>query len=101
MNRSEQYGGEACYLGRNKLFKIKLEEGISDLNVLERDFKKEFKFHSNVRLQVIFERFDRNWDEYYVELCILGPKEKLKASTLATPAETSEEVNNNSKTRHF
>ena len=101
MNRSEQYGGEACYLSRNKLFKIKPEEGISNLNVLERDFKKEFKFHSNVRLQVIFERFDRNWDEYYVELCILGPKEKLKASTLATPAETSEEVNNNSKTRHF
>ena len=90
------------YLGRNKLFKIKPEEGISDLNVLERDFKKEFKFHSNVRLQVTFERFDRDWDEY-VELdtqCILGPKEKLKAvvtSTLATPAETSEEVNNNSK----
>ena len=101
MNRNEQYGGEACcYLGRNKLFKIKPEEGISDLNVLEKDFKKAFKFHSNVRLQVTFERFDRNWDEY-VELCILGPKEKLKASTLATPAETSEEVNNNSKTRHF
>ena len=62
-----------------------------------KEFRKEFKFHSNVSLNVTFQRFDSDWGEY-VDLdedCTLVHKDKLKAVVsplLTTPSTDSCEV---------
>ena len=68
------------YLERNKILKIP-DSTDGDVTFLEREFKKEFKFGSNVNLLVTFQRYDSEWGEY-VDLddeYSLGNKEKLKA----------------------
>ena len=69
------------YSERNKVFTIPQSTDIYDLSYLEKGFRKEFKFQANVNLEISFQRFEKDWDEY-VELdksCILNHREKLKA----------------------
>ena len=86
------------YLERNKVLKIPYSNDSPDVKRLEKEFRKEFKFDSNVRLIITFQRFDRDWEEF-VDLddeCTLLDKDKLKAVVspiLATPTTEISEVN--------
>lgn len=86
------------YLERNKVLKIADSNDSSDVKRLEEEFRKEFKFDSNVRLIITFQRYDRDWEEF-VDLddeCTLLNKDKLKAVVtplLATPTTEISEVN--------
>ena len=79
------------YLQRNKILKIP-DSPEGDVGFLEAEFKKEFKFESNVNL-VTFQRYDGEWGEY-VDLdddYSIANKEKLKAIVtpiLVTPPAT-------------
>ena len=62
------------------------------MEFLEKHFRREFKFQANVNLDITFQRFDKDWDEY-IEVgigCKLEHKAKLKA--VVTPLLTSTEV---------
>ena len=69
------------YFERNKVFSIPQSTDIPDLSYLEKEFRKEFKLQANVNLEISFQQFEKDWEEY-VELeksCILNHREKLKA----------------------
>jgi len=51
------------YLERNKVLKIPESNKTGNVEFMEKEFRKEFKFHSNVSLNVIFQRFDSDWGE--------------------------------------
>ena len=63
----------------------------SDLKFLTEEFRREFKFDSNIDLVVTFQRFDSEWGEY-IDLeadCSVCHKDKLKVIVtplLVTPA---------------
>lgn len=86
------------YLERNKILKIPVSSKTGELKFLEKEFRNEFKFESNVNLLITFQRFDGEWDEY-VDLdedCALAHKDKLKAVVspmLITPPNEISEVN--------
>ena len=70
------------YLDRKKVFLIP-GSVVNELQFLREKFEKEFKFdhQSNVNLDINFQKYNKEWDEY-VDLddgCILGQREKLKA----------------------
>jgi hypothetical protein len=93
------------YLERNKVLKIADSNDSSDVKRLEGEFRKEFKFDSNVRLIITFQRYDRDWEEF-VDLddeCTLLNKDKLKAVVtplLATPTTEISEVNTATACNH-
>lgn len=69
------------YSERNKVFRIPKSIEFPDLIYLEKEFKKEFKFQPNINLEISFQRFEKDWEEF-VEVdkdCTLNDKEKLKA----------------------
>lgn len=73
------------YGERNKVLRIPQVINEPDVRHLEKEFRKEFKFLGNVNLDISFQRFDNDWEEY-VELdesCTIKNKEKLKA--IVTP----------------
>jgi hypothetical protein len=78
------------YLERNKIFTLPhTGDGIS---FLEEQFRKEFKFDSNVSLEITFQRLhmDVYWGEVYIDLdqdSTLNHKDKLKA--VVTPVLTT------------
>ena len=81
------------YLERNKVLKIPSLDAnitkVSDIILLMDDFKKEFKFDCNVRLEITFQKFDSEWGEY-VDLdegSTLEHKDKLNA--VVTPMLTT------------
>ena len=77
------------YLERNKVFHLITSDGEPDLKVLEEMFRREFRFESNVALDITFQRLDADWGEY-IDLdsgSKLNHKEKLKA--IVTPRLTS------------
>ena len=77
------------YLERHKVLKVPNSTESSDMKFLQDEFKKEFKFDSNVRLDITFQRFDSDWGEY-VDLdedSTLVHKDKLKA--VVTPLLTT------------
>lgn len=81
------------YLDRNKILKIPSSHSESDLKYLEKEFRREFKFHSNVHLVITFQKFDEDWGTF-VELdedVCLAYKDKLKAvvSPVLSSAATS------------
>ena len=86
------------YLERNKILKIPVSSKTDELKFLEKEFRNEFKFESNVNLLITFQHFDGEWDEY-VDLdedCALAHKDKLKAVVspmLITPPNEISEVN--------
>ena len=52
------------YLERNKIIKIPPATGITDLEYLEAEFRRCFRFENNVALEVTFQRFDEDWNDY-------------------------------------
>ena len=89
------------YLERNKIFTLlprRSDDGASDVTILEELFRKEFKFDSNVTLEITFQRLqvDSDWGEIYIDLdddSTLNHKDKLKAvvtPVLTTPKNSSE-----------
>ena len=70
-----------AYSERNKVFRIPKSIEFPDVIYLEKEFKKEFKFQPNINLEISFQRFEKDWDEF-VEVdkdCTMNDKEKLKA----------------------
>ena len=69
------------YLDRNKVIRIPTTSDSDELVYLKKEFKKMFSFGENVNLEVTFQKFDSEWDEY-VDLesqAVLCHKDKLKA----------------------
>lgn len=89
------------YLECNKIFTFPSSgDGRSDLTVLEEQFRKEFKFDSNVSLEITFQRLqvDCDWGEIYIDLdhdSTLNHKDKLKAvvTPVLTTSKGSSQVN--------
>ena len=76
------------YLERNKVFHLITSDGEPDLKVLEETFRREFRFESNVALDITFQRLDADWGEH-IDLDIgskLNHKDKLKA--IVTPCQS-------------
>lgn len=69
------------YMERNKVLKIPNSRSKSDYECLTEEFRKEFKYDSNVSLSITFQRFDKDWEEYVDldESCTFVNKEKLRA----------------------
>ena len=79
------------YLERNKILKINSVVGQSDLVLLEKEFKKEFNYQSNVNL--VFVKLDHG--------CTLANKDKLKAVVaplLQSPPSTENVVESRPRT---
>ena len=57
------------YLERNKILKVPSDtDSTTDLEFLEREFRREFLFDQdadNVGLTVTFQRYEPEWEEYY------------------------------------
>ncbi len=68
------------YLERNKI--IRIPSSINDeLAYLKKEFKKSFSFGENVNLDITFQKFDSEWDQY-IDLespVVFIDKDKLKA----------------------
>lgn len=88
---------QVSYVDRNIAFEIPNDK--EELGFLEREFRKELKFGCNVSLDIRFQRFDPDWDEF-VELkkgSTLNNKEKLKvvvSPSLMTPSYTVSSAEN-------
>ena len=68
------------YLERKKVFTLSTTVP-NQLELLKDKFRKEFQCQHNVNLDISFQRFDPDWDDY-VDLdedSVLQEKEKLKA----------------------
>ena len=68
------------YLEKNKRMIISPEESESELDYLRREFLVLFKFEANVKLDLMFQGFDSDWNEFVDledadEIC---DKDKLK-----------------------
>lgn len=93
------------YIERNIAFEIPSDVEL-ELDFLEKQFRKELKFGNNVNIDVRFQRFDPEWDDF-VELSkgsTLEHKEKLKAvvsPSLVTPSHTATGSSVNSEVSPF
>ena len=78
------------YGDRKKVFKIDVNSQLTDLEFVAAEFRKEFRFESNVKITFTFQRFDPECDFIDLELGdMLNNKDKLIAvvtPTLVTPA---------------
>ena len=84
------------YLERNKVFHLPSSSSeVADLTSLEEQFRRDFKFGCNVGLDITFQRFDGEWEQY-IDLekdTALFHKDRLKAVVtpmLTTPRNTPE-----------
>jgi hypothetical protein len=75
---------------------VKLPQNIqsSEIQYLEKEFRKQFHFGSNVHVTVVFQRYDSDWNEYIDldEEAVLNEKDKLKvvvSPTITTPSPSS------------
>jgi len=73
------------HLERNKKISIPEPNSEGDINYLRREFLKNFYFEKNVKLQITFQQFDPEWEEYVdlEEDAVVQHKDKLKA--IVTP----------------
>lgn len=68
------------YLEKNKRIVISGEKSESDLRYLNNQFIAQFNFSSNVKLDITFQRFESEWNEYIdlEETDKINDKDKLK-----------------------
>ena len=73
------------HLERNKKISIPQHKSEGDMEYLRREFLKHFFFEKNVKLQITFQHFDPEWEEYVdlEEDAVVHHKDKLKA--IVTP----------------
>lgn len=85
------------FLERNKVIRCPADSEEGDVSFLKREFRKQLSFEKHVAIDVTFQRFDSEWEEY-VDLDddeTVSNKEKLKVvvtSKLETPAATDDMV---------
>ena len=82
------------YLERNIFVKVPQNLQSSEIQYLEKEFRKLFHFGTNVHMTVIFQRYDTDWNEYIDldEEAVLNEKDKLKVivtPTITTPSPSS------------
>ena len=73
------------YGDRKKVLKITPNSGLTDVEVLTKSFRTEFKFETNVNVVVTFQRFDPDWDETVDLECESVIKDKDKLIAVVTP----------------
>ena len=80
------------YLERNKVFTILASTDLPDISFLEREFRKEFKFHGNVNIGITFQQFHKALEEYVDvdKCCQLDNRKKLKAVVLPLLSDVSQ-----------
>ena len=68
------------YLEKNKRIVIPSEKSESDLRYLNNQFIAHFNFESNVKLDITFQRFESEWNEYIdlEDTDEINDKDKLK-----------------------
>ena len=66
------------YLEKNKRIVIPSEKSESDLRYLNNQFIAHFNFESNVKLDITFQRFESEWNEYILYTDEINNKDKLK-----------------------
>ena len=73
------------HLEKNKKISIPLHKSEWDIEYLRREFLKHFFFEQNVKLQITFQHFDPEWEEYVdlEEDAVVHHKDKLKV--IVTP----------------
>lgn len=82
------------YADRKKVLKFDVNTKLTDMEFITKEFMREFSFESNVNINVTFQRFDPEWDEY-IDLepgSTLNHKDKLLAvvtPTLVTPPQSA------------
>ncbi len=68
------------FLEKNAIFEI--PECTEQLQYLQKEFRREYNIEEDANLDICFQRYDQEWDEY-VDLrgqsCIFRDKEKLRA----------------------
>ena len=66
------------YNGSSKLFKIPV--GDKEFEFLKNQCKYQFKFGTNVNLEIVFQKYDPEWEEFidFDEGYVLTKKEKLQ-----------------------
>ena len=85
------------FLDRNKVVKCPIETDNGDIPYLKKGFRKHFSFEKHIAVDITFQHFDEEWQEY-IDLNVdevIQHKEKLKVvvtSTLHTPAPTDDNV---------
>ena len=89
------------YLEKNKRIKISPKQSESDLEYLRSEFLVQFKFEANIKLDVTFQRFDSDWNDFVDledtdEIC---DKDKLKA--VVTPILAQETPEGSSVTSRY
>ena len=52
------------YVDRKKVLKFNVNTKLTDMEFITKEFMREFSFESNVNINVTFQRFDPEWDEY-------------------------------------
>lgn len=77
------------FLERNKVIKCPADSEEGDVSFLKREFRKQFSFEKHVAIDVTFQRFDSEWEEY-VDLDdeTVSNKEKLKVVVTSKLAAT-------------
>ena len=68
------------YLERNKKLSIPEDEASSDIEFLRGEFITHFCFDKNVKLQITFQHYDADWEQYVdlEEDAVVCHKDKLK-----------------------
>ena len=68
------------YLEKNKRIVIPSEKPETDLRYLNNQFIAQFNFDSNVKLDITFQRFESDWNEYIdlEDTDEVNDKDKLK-----------------------
>lgn len=81
------------FLERNKVIKCPADSEEGDVSFLKREFRKQFSFEKHVAIDVTFQRFDSEWEEY-VDLDdeTVSNKEKLKVVITSKLAATDDMV---------
>ena len=88
------------YLERNKKITIPEFSGDSDIKYLRKEFRANFDYGKNVRLQITFQRYDPEWEEF-VDLDEDGEvhhKDKLKAVVSPILSDSSVQNTNSEET---
>lgn len=52
------------YADRKKVLKFNVNTKLTDMEFTTKEFMREFSFESNVNINMTFQRFDPEWDEY-------------------------------------
>ena len=67
------------------MLKFDVNTKLTDMEFITKEFMREFSFESNVNINVTFQRFDPEWDEYIDLEPGSTPNHKDKLLAVVTP----------------